>query len=100
MKRLIVVILICTLALCLASCAEKKYIEDGKEVLYINGFKVIKVFNDYPGCVEIRLVCDPETKVVYYMAGSTDCNAFALTPYYITKNGKAEIAIYGRNYFD
>lgn len=100
MKRLIVIILICALALCLVGCAEKKYIEDGKEVLYINGFKAIKVFNDYPGCTTLRLVCDPETKVMYYMAGSTDSNAFALSPYYIVKNGKAEIAIYGRNYFE
>lgn len=100
MKKISILIIICLIIFLLTGCAYKTVIENGHEVTYINGFKAIAIFNDSSGCPTIRIVCDPDTKVMYYMVGSTESDAFALTPYYIVKNGKAEIAVYNRNYFD
>lgn len=40
-----------------------------------------------------KLMYDNDTKVVYIYIG------YGLSPYYIVKDNKAEIAIYGQNYF-
>lgn len=102
MKKIILIFILIIALIFLTGCnsAEKTVIENNKEVTYINGFRVIKILNDPTMGLPLRLVFDTDTNVIYYMSGSTESNAFCLSPYYIVKDGKAEIAVYGRNYFD
>ena len=89
------ILMLVLIVIMISGCSERTVIENGKKVTYIDCFRIIKEVD-----FMFYIVCDPETKVMYYMAEDIGCDGFCLTPYYIVKNGKAEIAIYGRNYFD
>lgn len=51
--------------------------------------------------LRVRLVYDPNTKVVYMTSnGQNLSNSVSFSPYYVVnEEGKAEIAVLGKNYF-
>ena len=60
-------------------------------------FTVIKHENETLAGYGYKLMYDNDTKVVYIYIGYG--YRAGLSPYYIIKDGKAEVAVYGRNYF-
>ncbi len=70
------------------------------EEIKFNRFVNLKGFPDGRSH-QVRLVYDPNTKVVYMMANEIyHSGTVSLSPYYIVNDeGKAEIAVLGKNYF-
>jgi hypothetical protein len=90
MKKLIIFIMIFTLAIGLCSC--KDYTKDfGERFVAIKKENGVPVFGN--DCI---FLYDKETKIVYlYTTGGSHAS---MTVYYIMENGVPTIAIYGQNY--
>ena len=89
MKKLICVLIFLILILCLCGCQFSD--------MPTSKFVVIKTVGNSIFTSGYSLGYDKDTKIMYiYVA---DGNRAGLSPYYIIKDNKAEIAIYGQNYF-
>ena len=99
MKKIIISILICALAISLCACDIKtKTYSDGQQKWLSDEFTTIKkvdsiIFIDN-GCYYIY---DNETKIVYLYTRSG--YHATMCPYYIIENGEPTIAVYGVNYY-
>lgn len=100
MKKIIISILICALAIILCACGIKtETYSDSRQRCLSGDFTAIKKVFDrepfvYNACYYIY---DNETKIVYLY---TEGNYYAtMCPYYIIENGEPTIAVYGVNYY-
>lgn len=89
MKKIILVLLLCVMAIALCGCSSESATTESNH----KGFFVkIKDYQD--GAT--NLVYDPFTKIVYITMQGTYYSGFS--PYYTIKFGEPVIAIYGQNW--
>lgn len=98
-KKIVLVILLILILIITCSCGRTKVTDDtGQEREMFYGLIIVDTLYDAGGMIEqtLYVVYDRQTKICYLMAfGASE---LAISPYYIVKNGKPEIAIYGKNY--
>lgn len=96
MKKILIFILILGMLFALTGCSKRTAIYNGQTFEVEANFYIIKTL--YRGGItgyDVRLCYDPETKVMYYIIGTTRSHSFSVSPYYLS-NG--ELGIYGKNY--
>ena len=94
MKKILIFILILGLLFTLTGCKKRTALVNGQVVEVEANFYIIKSLYTGSG-YDVRLCYDPETKVMYYMIGTSGSYSFGVSPYYLS-NG--ELGIYGKNY--
>ena len=97
MKKLIIFIMICALAIGLCACGVKTITyPDGQKKKLSDQFTLIKTIDGGMSDSTCYYLYDNETKIVYlYTQGGSQAT---MCPYYILINNKPEIAVYGVNY--
>lgn len=97
MKKIIISILICALAIVLCACGTKTTnYPDGQKTALSNQFTVIKIVDGGAFDNSCYYLYDKETKIVYlYTIGGYHAT---MCPYYIIVNNEPTLAIYGVNY--
>ena len=98
MKKIIISILICALAIGLCACEIKtKTYPDEKKQMLSEQFTIIKEIDGGIFDYSCYYIYDNETKIVYlYTIGGSRST---MCPYYIIKNNQPTNAIYGVNYY-
>lgn len=95
MKKVLIFILILGLLFILTGCSSRRIVLDNGQTVEVEAnFYIIKSLYSGAG-YDVRLCYDPETKVMYYMIGSSGSYSFGVSPYYLS-NGV--VGIYGVNY--
>ena len=94
MKKIIIFILILGMLFALTGCSKQIALVNGQTVEVEANFYIIKMLYHGTG-YDVRLCYDPETKVMYYMIGTSGSYSFGVSPYYLP-NGV--VGIYGVNY--
>ena len=98
-KKIVLVILLILILIITCSCGRTKVTDDtGQEREIFYGLVIADTLYNGGGIEEqtLYVAYDRQTKICYLLAFGG--HRLAISPYYIVKDGKPEIAIYGKNY--